>query len=313
MTRPWIKSYTTMLDDVRLLRLNDRQQLRYFQLYLLAGRLNADGLFVENNEKLNENDIAIKLRINDRKQFTADFKALKAAGLIKANGHGPYIEAFAREQVDWSRKQEQERERKAKQRHENVTRDTSVTDKKSRNGHTPVTPLDQTKTKKKIKKKKEIKNQPPQPPSKQRTRKAAPVVGGGNDGKSSQPSLSASTLSPQAEQIAPVVVPMLRSSGLSSKKIETILNILATRIEPANVKRYTLAALASAYSDKDAKNPPIVAAYRIEHDSVPAIFENSNTWQVIPAAVLKAADVDMTRISRENPLRKVAENVSNIR
>lgn len=160
--RPWIKFHTTKLDDVRLLRLTERQQLRYFQMYLLAGRLNADGLFIENEERLSDADIALKLRVNDVKQFTADLTALKKAKLIKVNGHGPFIEDFAREQVDWSKKQEQDRERKQKQRHADVTRDSGVTVSKSRKGHGDVTPLDQKKIKKK--KKKEIKNhQPPTP------------------------------------------------------------------------------------------------------------------------------------------------------
>lgn len=318
MTRPWIKLYTTSLDDVRLLRLNERQQLRYFQLYLLAGRLNVDGLFVEHDTRLNELDIAIKLRISDRKQFAADFNALKKAGLIRQNGHGPYVEAFAREQVDWKAKQEQERERKAKQRHANVPRDNGVTDKKSRNSHASVTPLDQTKTKKKIKKKKEIKNPTPQPPLR-KERKAA--GGGGDAGSLSSVSEKGkgkpvATGNPQVDQIAPLVMPILRSCGLSDKKILDILPKVATRIDQTNAIRKTLAALASAYSDPDAKNPPIIAAYRLEHDQVSPLFENSETWRIIPEAALTAAGVEVERLpktEKQNPLRKVAEHVANAR
>lgn len=315
MTRPWIKFHTTNLDDVRILRLNERQQLRYYQMYLLAGRLNADGLFVENNERLNEVDIAIKLRVTDRKQFTTDFNALKKAGLIKINGHGPYIEAFDREQVDWSRKQEQDRERKAKQRHGSVTRDMNVTEKKSRVSHASVTPLDQTKTKTKtkIKKKKEIKNQPPPIPSSSRMKRAT-VVGGGDKEKvsslSSSPSRDwMSQLSPVQRQTAEIMTPILTASGLGKSKIITLLSKVATRIEPAQAKEYVLAALASVYADKDVTNKPVVAAYRMENDQVTPIWTNTSTWQVIPAEVLKVAGIQVERT--KSVIEKVAANVSN--
>ncbi len=312
--RPWIKMHTTTLDDTRILRLNERQQLRYFQLYLLAGRLNADGLFVENGARLDETDIAIKLRVPDPKQFSADVKTLKQAGLIRVNGKGPYIEAFAREQVDWSRKQEQERERKARQRGKDVPADVThmsrVTKSKSRNGHAVVTPLDQDQTKKKIKKKKEIKNQPPPTPSTKR--KAAPLVGGGN--KSSSTSSPAKNwtdhYAPHEQEIAQI----MRVAGLGKGKIETLLHRVATRISPANAKQEILAALASVYSDDDVRNKPVVAAHRLENDQVPVIFTNSNTWRIIPAEILQAAGVDVERLPKQtthSAIRKVAENVAN--
>ncbi len=303
--RPWIKLHTTRLDDVRLLRLNERQQLRYFQMYLLAGRLNVDGLFSENSERLNERDIAIKLRVTDVKQFINDFKALKSAGLIKTNGHGPYIADFGIEQVDWSKKQESDRERKARQRgHDNVTRDKHVTVKKSRKGHGYVTPLDQdqevdqTKKKIKTKKKKEIKNQPPPKPSSSKRKPKTLVGGGGN--KSSSSSSWMSQLTQQGQEIAPIIHPILRSSGLGHSKIVNLINSVATRISTSDAKRITLAALASVYADDDVRNKPVVAAHRIENDQVPALFMNSNTWKIIPVEVLKAADVDVDRLPRES-------------
>lgn len=318
MTRPWIKFHTTALDDVRLLRLNERQQLRYFQMYLLAGRLNADGLFVENNERLNEADIAIKLRVADRKLFTADFNALKKAGLIKVNGHGPYIEAFAREQVDWNKAQEQNRKRQAdyKKRHASVTRDQNVTDEKSRVSNASVTPLDQTKTKKKIKtkKKKEIKNQPPTKPSSFPTRRAAGVDGGGQKKKSrSSSSLQSAewmnTLTPIQRETAQIIAPILTASGLGHSKLVTLLPKVAMRIEPAQAKEYALAALASVYADKDVSNKPVVAAYRMENDQVSPVWTNKNTWQVIPAEVLKAADVQITPTRNTNSNQSAIDKV----
>jgi hypothetical protein len=308
--RPWIKLHTTMLDDVRLLRLNERQHLRYYQLYLLSGRLNADGLFVENGQRLDETDIAIKLRVSDRKQFITDFNALKKAGLIKQNGHGPYIEAFAREQVDWSKKQEQDRERKSKQRHGDVTRDTVVTHGKSRKGHSDVTPLDQTKTKTKIKKekKKKIKTTTPQPPASNIAPKSA--AGGGGIQES-----IFSDLKPEEQKTAEIIMPILLSSGIGKKKLIDTLPKVTTRIKPADAIRTTLAALASAYTDPDAKNPPMLALHRLSEGSVPPQFMISETWSTLPAAILTAANVDLARLprARQDPnqdvIKKVAANV----
>lgn len=315
--RPWIKFHTTKLDDVRLLRLNERQQLRYFQMYLLAGRLNADGSFVENNERLSDADIALKLRVNDVKQFIADVNALKKAKLVKVNGHGPYIEDFASEQVDWSKKQEQDRERKQKQRHADVTPDKSVTPAMSRKGHSAVTPLDQKKIKKE--KKKKIKNhQPPTPSSRSQRLRAG---GGGekvsslssptktNREKSNQPNWL-DTLHGDARTTAEIMLPILSSSGIGNKKIETLLGKVAIRIKPTEAKRYLLAALASSFTDPDVTKPLAVAAYRMENDSVPQIFMNSETWRKLPAEILKAADVDVNRLPRPtDPSRDVIGKV----
>jgi hypothetical protein len=135
--RPWIKQHTCRLDDVRLLRLGDRTQLRYWQLYLLAGRLNADGCFVEKGQQLSNDDLIIKLRVKDVKLFIADMKELKNAKLINVNGHGPYIADFKEEQVDWNKKQKDDRIRQQRKRSAPVTRDENVTDGKSRVSHAP--------------------------------------------------------------------------------------------------------------------------------------------------------------------------------
>lgn len=124
---PWIKFHPEQLDDIRLASLHERVQLRYYQLYLLAGRLNAGGAFLQNENQLTPAEIAYMLR-TDAKQFEKDLASLKKARLIKVNGHGPYIAGFADEQINWIQKQQEERERKKKQRtSENVTRDTHGT------------------------------------------------------------------------------------------------------------------------------------------------------------------------------------------
>jgi hypothetical protein len=303
--RPWIKLYANRLDDVRLLRLNDRQQLRYYQLYLLAGRLDADGCFIENGQRLDDTDIAIKLRVSNVKEFSADLKTLKTAGLIKVNGHGPYISDFSGEQVNWSLKQEHERERKQKQRHGTVTRDASGTGGKSRDGHKPVTVVDQDQTKKKIKKeiqkKKKIKTTTQT--STASAKKAKPAKGagssvaggGGNDSSSSSMDQAFETMiktNSNAAETVRIMRPILIADGLGKQKFRETMLKVAIRILPSKAKQMTLAAIASAYADEDAKNKPVIAAHRLENEQVPSQFMNPATWRVIPEDILKAAGVN---------------------
>jgi hypothetical protein len=301
--RPWIKLYSSRLDDVRLLRLSERAQLRYFQLYLLAGRLDADGSFVENGQRLDDMDIAIKLRVNV-KDLSADLKTLKSVGLIKVNGHGPMIADFESEQVNWSLKQEQDRARKEKQRHGNVTRDDGVTGDKSRKGHKRVTPLDQDQTKKKIKKeiqkKKKIKTTTQTSSSSAKKARPAKVPGSslaGGGGKGSDSSsidhefeTMIKSNSNAAENVR-IIRPILIADGLGKQKFKETMLKVTTRIEPSKAKRLTLAAIASAYADEDAKNKPMIAAHRLENEQVPSQFMNPATWRVIPDVVLKAAGI----------------------
>lgn len=130
---PWSKLHTNKLHDIRILRLSDQARGDYFMLQLLAAELNSNGLFIENGEQLTEKDIAIKLRMEE-KRIKQTIKELKDARLLLANGHGPYIADWKSEQPNWREVQEQWRDRKKKSRdgHEDVTRDTH-------NGHEDVT------------------------------------------------------------------------------------------------------------------------------------------------------------------------------
>lgn len=289
MSRPWIKSYTTMLDDIRILKLNERQQLRYYQLYLLAGRLNADGLFIENGNRLDDADIAIKLRINDVKQFASDMKVLKNAKLIHVNGKGPCVEAFAREQVDWSKKQEQERERQEKHRHGTVTRDKEVTDKPSRTRHKSVTPLDQTKKEKKIKKKKEIKNPPPTKPSSSKRGDAIRAGGGGQK-----------EITAKESKRMQIVSDILTASDLRKPRLNKLVSMLVTResVSDEKLPTYIIGAIASAYEDTNAKNKTICAAHRLETDQVPEEFFNPDKWSKVPEKILRAAGIITSKNNR---------------
>lgn len=122
---PWSKLHTDKLHDIRILRLTDQARGDYFMLQMLAAELNNGGLFIENGMPLSERDIAIKLRMEE-KRIKQTFKELKDARLILANGHGPFIADWKNEQPNWREIQEQWRDRKNKSRssHETVTRET---------------------------------------------------------------------------------------------------------------------------------------------------------------------------------------------
>jgi len=60
----WIKKHEKYLDDPRLVRLKERTQLRWHQLYMLAGRCAANGAFIMQGRRLTDDEIAFHLRVN---------------------------------------------------------------------------------------------------------------------------------------------------------------------------------------------------------------------------------------------------------
>jgi len=135
--RPWIKQSTSKIDDARLALCSDATQRDYFMLYLLAGRLDADGLFIENGRQLSEDEIAFKIRIK-ASRLKASIGEMKKARLVHVNGKGPQIVDYAHEQQSWREKQDADRERQA--RHRSVTRDSETV---TSDGE-PVTPLEES-------------------------------------------------------------------------------------------------------------------------------------------------------------------------
>jgi hypothetical protein len=131
---PWVKLHTSLLDDSRFARLDDACKCRYFQLLMLAGKLDAGGCFIEHGQELSEEDLAWKLRIQ-ADVMREDLAALSRASLACKNGHGWAIMGFEDEQGPaQADKRAAWRERQNKHRGI-VTSDTSVT-------HADVTPLE---------------------------------------------------------------------------------------------------------------------------------------------------------------------------
>lgn len=113
--RPWIKQSTSKIDDARLALCSDATQRDYFMLYLLAGRLDADGLFIENGRQLSEDEIAFKIRIK-ASRLKASIGEMKKARLVHVNGKGPQIVDWQHEQINWREKQAADREYQARHR-----------------------------------------------------------------------------------------------------------------------------------------------------------------------------------------------------
>ena len=301
--RSWIKLHTLKLDDVRILRLHERAQLRFYQLYLLAGRLDQSGCFIENGQKLSEQDLALKLRIKDHRLFKLDLKSMKEAGLLKVNGHGPFIADFKEEQVDWDHKRELDRERQQRRRENTVTRDTSVTVDGSQASHAPRPDQDQTKTKIKIK----TKPTTHIPPSKKGEARglAGGVAGDGSD----------SDFTPSERKIAESIKPVLQSAGLGQPRFETLLHKVATQLNLKSALTSTLAALASSYADEKVNNKVIVAAHRLESNTIPAEYFNPDKWTAIPASVLKSAGIEDLQqyIAKNKPMSDYDKRLASIR
>ena len=137
---PWIKLPTALLDNTNYnYLLTPTQRDIYIRLYLLAAKLDSLGnLIDESGKQLKAKELAWLLRESTRDTERA-IKALRAAGLMGANGHGLFISNFTNEQgeLKHSDRLEQWRERQARHRakdegepeldsHATVTRDKST-------------------------------------------------------------------------------------------------------------------------------------------------------------------------------------------
>jgi len=126
---PWVKLYTSKLDDVRFNRLPEDLKWRWTQLTMLAGKLDAGGALVLEGEPMTDDEIAWQLRL-ELERWENDSKALKDNGYLLRNGHGwqltDYLDAqgpdgkHAEQREQWRERQERHRKKKS------VTGDTPV-------------------------------------------------------------------------------------------------------------------------------------------------------------------------------------------
>lgn len=94
---PWLKNYTSLLDNPRYMRLTDCAKAIYQELYLLAGRSDAGGLILGGGEIANPDDIAYLLR-RDTSLLRAGLSELQAIGLITLESEQVIITRFEEEQ-----------------------------------------------------------------------------------------------------------------------------------------------------------------------------------------------------------------------
>lgn len=115
---PWVKLYTSRLDDVRFNRLPDALKWRWAQLTMLAGKLDAGGAFVLDGEPMTDDEIAWQLRI-EAETWKQESERLKDHGYLLRNGHGwqltDYLDAqgpdgaHAEKRAQWRERQERHR------------------------------------------------------------------------------------------------------------------------------------------------------------------------------------------------------------
>ena len=91
----WIKFYIEILDDPKMATLEDRVWRRIGELFLVAGRMEADGQIPDTKQ------IAWMLRIPPKKQdqLADDLKRIESMGIITANEGGWFINNFKRRQA----------------------------------------------------------------------------------------------------------------------------------------------------------------------------------------------------------------------
>lgn len=138
---PWLKLHTSLLDDLRFMRLSDGARALYLTLYLLAGRADAGGLIVIGEDAASAEDIAYAIR-RSLEHVEAQLTELEAAKLLTCAEDGYTISRFAAEQgpsqserrAEWSERQKRKR---AKFKNENLNLIKDLEEEEE--GHTRIT------------------------------------------------------------------------------------------------------------------------------------------------------------------------------
>lgn len=125
---------------------------------------------------------------------------------------------------------------------------------------------------------------PPIPSSK---KKAAKTGGGGKDKKQKT---KPEPITADQKRLT-FVASILEACGLRNPRRDKVSALVAARktVRDEALSKYVVAAIASAYSDKTAKNKAVCAAHRLEAGEVAESFMNPDTWRDVPNEVLIAA------------------------
>lgn len=131
---PWVKLYTEMLDDIKLIGLTDSQKWRFVQLLMFAGECDAGGAFVTGESRVTHEEIAWRLRISVT-ELEKDIEVLTKIGILAIENDVLIIKNFlqrqgptqAEKREQWQTRQKKKRDKaKTEGEDENVTRDSRV-------------------------------------------------------------------------------------------------------------------------------------------------------------------------------------------
>lgn len=118
---PWVKIYTEILDDPKMMDLSTSAKWRFVQFIALAGEFDMSGLLTDGDNPMSVKKIAWRLR-ETAETIQGDLDQLKAAGLMsESDGAICVVNFAARQGRPQSERQKQWRERKRIEREKDKT------------------------------------------------------------------------------------------------------------------------------------------------------------------------------------------------
>ena len=114
--RSFIVTRLHRLHDLRFANLSAEAERTYDRLYILAGALDTEGFFFdENGRQLTHDEIAYRVRLKTQ-EIKKALVELQRAKLIHVNGKGPQIVDWKNDQWEINKKRDADRERAAEKR-----------------------------------------------------------------------------------------------------------------------------------------------------------------------------------------------------
>ncbi len=93
-----------------------------------------------------------------------------------------------------------------------------------------------------------------------------------------------------------IVAKILRGAAFrDTRRIATVSNEVATRINGGDIRTYVLASFAGAFASGKSNDPVAVAVHQLEVDRVNPAFYDPALWTSVPAQILRAAGIDDVR------------------
>ena len=108
----WIKLHHEILDDKKMVKLDDRLWRRCIELFLLAGKMDDDGYLPELDE------IAFALRISSTEQLETELTELVNIGILQIIDQQYHVKNFEKRQAKIEKAEYNRRRRAERQRQE---------------------------------------------------------------------------------------------------------------------------------------------------------------------------------------------------